>query len=74
MTDQSQYPDQNQNQDHDASERKKLSDEAVGLILLFAAIPLIAYIKWVYNDNVALGAVASFILAGAAIVLRRKYG
>lgn len=56
------------------SQSKKLSDETIGLILLFAAIPLIAYIKWVYDDNVLLGAVASVILAAAAIMLRKKFG
>lgn len=53
---------------------KHLSDEVIGMILLFAAIPLIAYIKWVYDDNVPLGAVASVILAAAAIFLRKKFG
>ena len=53
---------------------KRLSDEALGVILLFAAIPLIAYIKWFYDDHVLLGTVASAILAGSAIVLRNKYG
>ena len=56
------------------SDRKKLSDEAMGLILLFSAIPLIAYIKWVYDDNVMLGAVASALLAAGAIMLRKKFG
>ena len=55
-------------------ERKKLSDEAIGMILLFAAIPLIAYIKWEYDDHVLLGAVASIILGAAAIFLRKKFG
>lgn len=63
-----------QDQDQDPAKKKRLPDEVVGLILLFAAIPLIAYIKWVYDDNVLLGAVASVILAGAAIILRKKFG
>lgn len=53
---------------------KKLSDEAIGMILLFAAIPIIAYIKWVYDDHVLLGAVVSVILGFAAIELRKKFG
>lgn len=55
-------------------EHKKLSEEAIGMLLLFAAIPLIAYIKWNYDDQVALGAIASIILAASAIVLRKKFG
>jgi len=42
--------------------------------LLFAAIPVIAYIKWVYDDNVLLGAVASAMLAVGAIMMRKKFG
>lgn len=57
-----------------ANDSKKLSNEAIGMILLFAAIPLIAYIKWVYDDNVGLGAIASILLGGAAIFLRKKFG
>ena len=44
------------------------------MILLFAAIPLIAYIKWVYDENVPLGAAASVILGAAAIMLRKRFG
>ena len=61
-------------QDEAPGTTKKLSDEVVGMILLFAAIPLIAYIKWVYDDNVPLGAVASALLAAGAIMLRKKFG
>ena len=57
-----------------AESDKKLSDEAIGMILLFAAIPIIAYIKWNYDDHVPLGAVASIVLGGAAIMLRKKFG
>ena len=66
--------EQIQDQTATTSKNKKLSDEAIGMILLFAAIPLIAYIKWVYDDNVGLGAIASIILGGAAIFLRKKFG
>lgn len=63
-----------QSQQQHPEKPKRLSDEALGVILLFAAIPLIAYIKWFYDDHVLLGAVASAILGGAAIVLRKKFG
>lgn len=66
--------DQTRHQEQVSTTTKKLSDEAIGMILLFAAIPLIAYIKWVYDDNVSLGAVASVILGAAAIMLRKKFG
>lgn len=62
-----------QNQMQESIKHKKLSDEALGLILLFAAIPLIAYIKWVHDDHVLLGALASIVLAAAAIVLRKRF-
>lgn len=62
-----------QDQTQESIKHRKLSDEALGLILLFAAIPLIAYIKWVYDDHVLLGALASAVLAAAAIVLRKRF-
>lgn len=52
---------------------KKMSEDVIGMILLFAAIPLIVYIKWVYDDHVLLGALASVILAAAAIFLRKRF-
>jgi hypothetical protein len=42
---------------------KKLSHQAKGVILMFAAIPVIVVIKLYYNDNFALGLVASAFLA-----------
>jgi len=62
-----------QDQTQESIKHRKLSDEALGLILLFAAIPLIAYIKWVYDDHVLLGALGSAVLAAAAIVLRKRF-
>ena len=63
-----------QTQDQRPDNNKKMSDEMFGMILLFAAIPLIAYIKWNYDDHVALGAIASIIMGGSAIFLRKKFG
>ncbi len=52
--------------------KKKLSHQMKGIILMFAAIPIIAYLKWVYDDHLALGAVASLLLALGAIKLSKK--
>ncbi len=51
---------------------KSLSHQQKGLILFFAAIPIIAYLKWVHDDHVALGAVASILLAMGVIELGKK--
>jgi preprotein translocase subunit SecF len=74
MTDNTQQQITEIRESSDSTRSKKLSEEAIGMLLLFAAIPLIAYIKWNYDDHVALGAIASCILAISAIVLRKKFG
>lgn len=49
-----------------------LSHAAKGLILMFAAIPIIVIIKYNYDDNIFLGAVVSIMLAFGAIELSKK--
>ncbi|MEM9387329.1 MAG: hypothetical protein AAGA68_19880 [Pseudomonadota bacterium] len=51
---------------------RKLSHQTKGLILIFGAIPIIAFLKAVYDDHVILGAVASLMLALGAIELGKK--
>lgn len=51
---------------------KNLSHQTKGLILLFSAIPLIAYIKWEFDDHIMLGGVASVMLGLAVIELGKK--
>jgi len=51
---------------------KKLSHQAKGLILIFAAIPIIAFLKWEYDDNVLLGAVVSVMMAFGVMELAKK--
>ena len=51
---------------------KKLSHVAIGIILLFAAIPIIFYIKHNSDDNVLLGAVVSLIMAFGVIELGKE--
>lgn len=51
---------------------KKLSHQAKGIILLFAAIPLIVVIKYYFDDHFALGLVASVLLALGSIELGKK--
>jgi hypothetical protein len=56
--------------------REKINDRfshaAQGLILMFAAIPIIVVIKYNYDDNILLGAVVSIMLAFGAIELNKK--
>jgi len=51
---------------------KKLSHQAKGLLLFFAAIPIIVVIKYYYEDQVALGALASLLLALGAIEIGKQ--
>jgi hypothetical protein len=51
---------------------KNLSHQAKGVILLFAAIPVIVVIKYYFDDNFALGLVASVFLALRSIKLGKQ--
>ena len=50
----------------------KLSLQAIGLILIFAAIPIIAYLKLEYDDKVWLGVMVSIMMAYGVIDLARN--
>ncbi|NQV70507.1 MAG: hypothetical protein HQ498_10820 [Pseudohongiella sp.] len=49
-----------------------LSHAARGLVLMFAAVPIIVFIKYDYDDNILLGAVVPIMLAFGAIELSNK--
>lgn len=51
---------------------KKLSPAVKGLLLIFAAIPLIIFIKLKFDDQVALGAIVSILLGLGAIQLSKQ--
>lgn len=51
---------------------KKMSRQTKGLILIFSAIPIIVFLKAVFDDHVVLGAVASLLLAWGAIEMGKK--
>ena len=51
---------------------KKLSHQAKGIILMFTAIPIIVFIKYAYDDNLPLGALASLLLALGSIELAKR--
>lgn len=51
---------------------KKLSPAVIGVLLIFAAIPIIAFIKLKYDDQVVLGAVVSIMIGAGAILLSKE--
>ena len=51
---------------------KKLSPAVRGVLLMFAAIPIIVFIKLKFDDQAALGAVVSILLGLGAIELSKQ--
>ena len=51
---------------------KNLSHQAKGVILMFAAIPVIVVIKYYFDDHFALGLVASVLLALGCIEIGKE--
>jgi preprotein translocase subunit SecF len=51
---------------------KKLTHQAKGVILMFAAIPVIVVIKLYFEDNFALGLAASLLLALGCIEIGKE--